>query len=151
MPEIGKKAPAFKGLDQDGNLLQLSDFKGKKLILYFYPKDMTATCTVEACNLRDNYKILQKKGYAIVGVSADDSASHQRFIAKNKLPFPLIADTEKEIIKKYEVWGEKMLYGKKYMGILRKTFVIDEKGKITNVIDKVKSKEHSAQLLEKEK
>lgn len=145
---IGDKAPDFKGIDQDGKTVSLKDFKGKKLVLYFYPKDDTPGCTAEACNLRDNYSVLKKKGYEIVGVSADSEKSHKKFADKYELPFSLIADTEKEILQAYDAWGEKSMYGKKYMGILRKTYVIDEKGKIEKIFDKVDTKNHTEQILE---
>lgn len=144
----GSKAPAFKGTDEQGNTIALKDYKGKKLVLFFYPKDNTPTCTTEVCNLRDNYSALQKEGYELVGVSADSAKKHQNFIKKFDLPFPLIADTETEIIKSYGVWGEKQMFGKKYEGIFRTTFVIDEKGKIEKIIDKVKAKDHAAQILD---
>lgn len=147
MPSIGEKAPDFKEKDQDGNWVQLSDFKGKKLVLYFYPKDDTPTCTTQACNLRDNYELLLAKGYSVVGVSVDDEKAHKKFKAKHKLPFTLLADTEHRMVNAYGVWGEKSMYGRTYMGIHRTTFVIDEKGMIEEVISKVKSKEHSGQIL----
>ncbi len=144
--KVGDKAPVFTGKDQNGNLISLAQFKGKKLALYFYPKDNTPGCTTEACNLRDNYIDLQKKGYEIVGVSADSVKSHQNFITKFKLPFPLISDEDKRIIKDYQVWGEKQMYGKTYDGILRKTFVISEDGVIEKIIEKVKISDHSRQI-----
>jgi peroxiredoxin Q/BCP len=122
--------------------------KGKKLVLYFYPKDSTPTCTVESCNLRDNYKSLAKAGFEVIGVSADDVKSHEKFATKQSLPFSLIADTDRELIEAYEAWGEKSMYGKKYMGIIRKTFVIDEKGKIAAIIEKVDAKNHAKQILD---
>ena len=143
----GDKAPAFKGLDQEGQQVKLADFKGKRIILYFYPKDMTSTCTVQACNLRDNYRSLTKKGYVVIGVSPDDVKSHQKFIAKNSLPFILIADTEQKIVNDYGVWGEKSMYGRKYMGVHRTTFVINEKGIIERVILKPKSSVHAEEIL----
>jgi len=146
--KVGDKAPDFKGQDQNGNVLSLNNFRGKKLVLYFYPKDDTPTCTVEACNLRDNYAALKKKGYAIVGVSMDDEKKHQKFIAKHQLPFPLIADTDKKVIEAYDVWGEKKFMGRIFDGIVRTTFVIDEGGKIEKVITDVKSKNHTEQILE---
>ena len=146
--KVGDKAPEFTGIAQDGKNISLKDFKGKKLILYFYPKDDTTGCTAEACNLRDNYDDLLKKGYAIVGVSADDEASHKKFIAKYVLPFPLLADKDKRIIGLYDVWGEKNLYGKISMGILRTTFIIDEQGVIEEIINKVDTKNHTQQILE---
>ncbi len=145
--EKGNKAPAFKGVDQDGNKIALSDFKGKKLALYFYPQDATPTCTVQACNLRDNFASLQKEGITIIGVSPDDAASHKKFEAKQQLPFRLIADTAHSIIDAYGVWGEKQLYGRKYMGLHRTTFLIDEKGKIKHIITKPKSKDHAAEII----
>lgn len=145
--EVGQKAPDFKGLDQDGNEVKLADFAGKKLILFFYPKDNTPTCTVEVCNLRDNYATLQAAGYALVGVSADTQKKHQNFIAKHSLPFPLLADTELEILNAYGVYGKKKMYGREYDGIFRTTFVIDEQGTLEQVITKVKSKDHAAQIL----
>ena len=144
----GKKAPAFKGVDQDGNAVSSADFIGQKLVLYFYPQDNTPTCTEQACNLRDNYALLKKKGYVIVGVSPDDVAKHKKFETKFKLPFPLIADTDKKIITKYGLWAEKQMYGRKYMGVLRTTFVIDEKGYIRKIIQKPKVKQHAAEILE---
>lgn len=143
----GDKAPAFKSINEKGETVSLADYKGKKLVLYFYPKDSTPTCTVESCNLRDNYKSFQKKGYEILGVSADSVKSHIKFIQKHALPFSLLADEDYSIIKAYGVWGEKTLFGRNYMGILRTTFVIDEKGKIEKVIEKVDSKEHTKQLI----
>lgn len=143
----GDKAPDFTGIDQDGKKVKLSSFKGKKVVLYFYPKDLTSTCTVQACNLRDNYAKLTKKGYVVIGVSPDDVKSHQKFIEKNELPFLLIADTTQEILSAYGVWGEKSMYGRKYMGVHRTTFVIDEKGKIERVILKPKSSQHAEEIL----
>lgn len=145
--EIGDKAPDFKGLNQDGKEVKLSDFLGKNLILYFYPKDSTPGCTAEACDLRDNYQMWQSKSYEILGVSPDSQKSHQKFIEKYNLPFDLISDTEKEILIAYNAWGEKSMYGKKYMGVLRKTYVINSKGIIENIFEKVKTKEHSNQIL----
>ncbi len=144
---VGDKAPDFKVNDQDGNEVSLSKYKGKKVVLYFYPRDNTPGCTAEACNLRDNYATLQEKGYEILGVSTDDEASHQKFIEKQNLPFKLLADTEKEIHEKYGTWVEKSMYGRKYMGTARKTFVIDENGKIEEIIEKVKTKDHTRQIL----
>jgi len=142
----GVKAPQFKGIDQNGNKITLDDFKGKKLILYFYPKDNTPGCTAEACNLRDNYDTLLKSGYAIVGVSPDTEKSHKGFAGKYSLPFPLIADTTKEILNDYGVWGEKQMYGKSYFGVIRTTFIIDEKGFIEKVITKVDTSGHTEQI-----
>ncbi len=125
----------------------MSDFKGKKVVLYFYPKDDTPGCTAQACNLRDNYDALLAKGYVVLGVSVDNEKSHQKFIQKFDLPFPLLADTEHEIVEKYGVWQEKSMYGRKYMGTMRYTFVIDEEGKMEDIITKVDTKNHTAQLL----
>lgn len=146
--KIGAKAPTFKGKDQDNNSISLADFKGKKLALYFYPADMTPTCTVQACNLKENFSILKKHGIEIVGVSPDDIKKHKKFAEKHDLPFPLIADTTHEIIEKYAVWGEKKLYGRTYMGLHRTTFLIDEKGVLRHIISKPKSKDHAAEIIE---
>lgn len=146
--EEGAMAPEIKGKDQDGNSISLSDYKGKKVILYFYPKDNTPGCTAEACNLRDNYDALLQKGFAIIGVSADSAKSHQNFRLKHDLPFPLLVDEDKEVIKAYGAWGEKKMYGKTYEGILRTTYVIDEEGKIEKVFPKVKTKDHTKQILD---
>lgn len=143
----GIKAPDFKSKDQDGNDVTLSSLKGKKVVLYFYPKDMTPGCTAEACNLRDNYKLLQKQGYEVLGVSTDNEKSHQKFIAKEKLPFRLLADTNKTIHEKYGTWVEKSMYGRKYMGTARVTFVINEQGVIEEIIEKVDTKDHANQIL----
>ena len=145
--KAGDIAPDFESIDQDGNPIKLSDFKGKKVILYFYPKDNTPGCTAESCNLRDNYDMLQKNGYIVLGVSSDNEKSHRKFIDKHELPFSLIADTDKSVHEKFGTWGEKSMYGKKYMGTLRTTFVIDENGKIEEVIEKVKTKDHTAQIV----
>lgn len=145
--KVGDKAPAFDTTDQDGNAIKLSSFKGKKVVLYFYPKDLTSTCTVQACNLRDHYKNLLKKGYIVLGVSPDSSQSHQKFIAKHELPFPLLVDTEHKIADTFGVWGEKKMYGRTYQGIRRTTFIIDEKGKIERIIDKPKSSVHAQEIL----
>ncbi len=144
---VGDKAPDFKVNDQDGNEIKLSDYNGKKVVLYFYPRDNTPGCTAEACNLRDNYNELQNAGYEILGVSTDDEKSHKKFIEKQSLPFKLLADTEKDIHEKYGTWVEKNMYGRKYMGTARKTFIIDEQGEIEEIIGKVKTKEHTAQIL----
>jgi len=144
----GDKAPLFSGLDQDGNKISLTDYKGKKVVLYFYPEDNTPTCTIESCNLRDNITPLTKKGFVVVGVSANDEKSHKKFATKFNLPFPLLADTDKKAINAYGVWGDKSLFGHKYKGIIRTTFVIDEKGKIEKIFNKVKSKNHAQQILE---
>lgn len=145
--KIGDKAPDFNTINQDGNSVKLGDFKGQKVVLYFYPKDNTPTCTTEACNLRDNYQRFQQAGYAVLGVSPDTQKSHQKFKAKQELPFDLLVDTDLSIAQAYGVWGEKFTFGKKYMGIKRTTFIIDEKGKIMDIITEVKSKEHSDQIL----
>jgi len=142
----GDKAPDFKGISQNGKEIKLNDFEGKKLVLYFYPKDNTAGCNAEACNLRDNYDEFLKLGYKILGVSPDDEKKHQKFIEKFNLPFNLIADTEKEILTAYGVWGEKKMYGKTFMGVKRTTFLIDKNGKIEKILKKVKTKEHSEQI-----
>jgi peroxiredoxin Q/BCP len=142
----GSKAPLFEGIDQDGKTIKLSDFAGKKVILYFYPKDNTPGCTAEACNLRDNYNDLLKKGFVVIGVSPDSEKSHKGFISKYDLPFPLIADTSKKILNDYGVWGEKKMYGKSYMGVIRTTFVIDEKGIVEKVITKVETGDHTKQI-----
>ncbi|MCF6342861.1 MAG: thioredoxin-dependent thiol peroxidase [Bacteroidales bacterium] len=145
--KVGEKAPAFNGIDQDGNPIQLTDFKGSKLILYFYPKDNTPGCNAEACNLRDNYQMWLEKGYEVLGVSPDSQASHQKFIEKYELPFPLISDPDKEIIKAYGAWGPKKLYGREYEGLLRTTFVISGEGIVEQVFTKVKTKDHTNQIL----
>ncbi|BDC98977.1 thioredoxin-dependent thiol peroxidase [Persicobacter psychrovividus] len=144
---IGEQAPAFEGKDQNGNLIKLEDFKGKKVVLYFYPKDNTPGCTAQACNLRDNYEALQQQGYQVIGVSTDGETSHQKFIAKHELPFPLIADEDKKVHELYGTWAEKKNYGRTYMGTVRTTFIIDEEGKLEEIIEKVKTKEHTAQIL----
>ncbi|MBS1507398.1 MAG: thioredoxin-dependent thiol peroxidase [Bacteroidetes bacterium] len=144
---VGTKAPDFIAKDQDGNEVKLSSLKGKKVVLYFYPKDMTPGCTAEACNLRDNYKVLQKQGYEVFGISTDDEKMHRKFIAKEKLPFRLLADTDKVVHAKYETWVEKSMYGRKYMGTARITYIIDEAGVISEVIEKVDTKNHTAQIL----
>lgn len=141
-------APNFVANNQDGKTVQLSDFKGKKLVLYFYPKDDTPGCTAEACSLRDNYNLLLKQGYAVVGVSPDDEKKHRKFIDKYELPFDLLADTDHKIAEDYGVWVEKSMYGRKYMGIARTTFIINESGIISEIIDKVDTKAHANQILE---
>jgi peroxiredoxin Q/BCP len=146
--KAGEKAPDFSGINQDRNEIKLSDFAGKKLILYFYPKDNTPVCTAESCNLNDNYNNWLEKGFEVVGVSPDSVESHQKFRDKFGLRFDLIADTEKEILQAYGAWGEKSMYGKKYMGVLRTTFIIDENGIIQEVFEKVKTKDHTNQILE---
>jgi peroxiredoxin Q/BCP len=144
----GMKAPDFSGTNQSGALISLSDFKGKKVVLYFYPKDNTSGCTAEACNLNDNYHSFLDKGYEVIGVSPDSEASHQKFIDKYQLQFNLIADTEKKILEAYGVWAEKKMYGRTYMGVLRTTFIIDEQGIIESIISKVNTKNHTAQILD---
>ncbi len=144
----GDKAPSFTAADQDGNVHSLKDYKGKKVVLYFYPKDNTETCIKEACNLRDNYALLQKKDIVVLGVSLDDEKSHKKFEKKFSLPFTLLADPEKKIINHYGVWAEKFFMGRYFMGTLRTTFLINEKGKIDHIIEKVVSKDHAAQILE---
>lgn len=146
--QTGQKAPDFSAINQDGNKISLSDFKGSKTILYFYPKADTPGCTAESCNLRDNYSDLMNKGYKIIGVSADSVSKQKKFAEKYNLPFSLIADETKEVIKAYEAWGIKKMYGKDYEGIIRKTFVIDENGMIGKILEKVDTKDHAAQILE---
>ena len=148
MLKIGDKAPEFTAKNQEGNDINLADYKGKKVILYFYPKDNTPGCTAEACNLRDNYANLNTKGFEVIGVSPDSEKSHQNFIGKYDLPFNLIADTDKEILKAYGAWGLKKNYGKEYEGVLRTTYVIDEEGKIEKVFNKVNTKDHTEQILQ---
>ena len=147
MLQKGTKAPYFEGTDENGNIVKLTDFAGKKLVLYFYPKDSTPGCTAEACDLRDNYERFLALGYNVLGISKDSAASHQRFIAKYELPFHLIADTDMKILKAYEAWGEKKNYGKVTMGTLRTTYVIDEQGVIIDAIGKVDTKNHTAQII----
>ena len=147
MLKKGDPAPAFEGTDQNGEIISLESFRGKKLVLYFYPKDNTPGCTAEACSLRDGYQDLLKKGYAVVGVSADNANSHKKFIEKYTLPFPLIADTEKKMIQAYQAWGPKKFMGKSFDGIIRTTFLISEKGIIEEVISKVETKNHAEQIL----
>ena len=142
----GLKAPVFEGIDQNGKEVKLSDFTGKKVVLYFYPKDNTPGCTAEACNLRDNYDSILRKGFIVIGVSPDNEKSHKGFAGKYSLPFPLIADSSKKIMNDYGVWGEKKMYGKSYMGVLRTTFIIDEKGIIEKIIEKVDTAGHSEQI-----
>jgi peroxiredoxin Q/BCP len=145
--KVGDKAPDFKVNDQDGNPVKLSTLREKKVILYFYPRDMTPGCTTEACNLRDHYGSMARKGYEILGVSTDSEKSHKKFIEKEKLPFRLLADTEKAIHDSYGTWVEKSMYGRKYMGTARTTFVIDEKGIIVDIIEKVDTRNHAEQIL----
>lgn len=147
MLSIGTKAPAFEGQDENGNTVRLSDFAGKKLVLYCYPKDSTPGCTAEACDLRDNYERFLALGYQVLGVSKDSASSHQRFIAKYELPFHLISDPDCTILKAYEAWGVKKMYGRGTMGTLRTTYVIDEQGIIVDAIGKVNTKAHTAQIL----
>lgn len=147
--QIGDKAPEVLGHDENGQEIRLEQFKGQKLVLYFYPKDNTSGCTAEACSIRDNYSELRKKGYAIVGVSVDSAASHQKFKTKHDLPFPLIADTDHTLVEQMGVWAEKSMYGRKYFGTLRTTFIINEEGVIENIITpkEIKTKTHGEQLL----
>ena len=145
--KAGDKAPEFESVDQDGKPVKLADFKGKKLVLYFYPKDNTPGCTAESCNLRDNYDALLKQGYEVLGVSTDNEKSHQKFIAKHELPFSLLADKDKSVHEAFGTWDLKKFMGREYMGTLRSTFVIDENGMIEEVIAKVKTKDHTAQIL----
>jgi len=143
----GDKAPDFTSVNEKGEKVSLKDYKGKKLILFFYPRDNTPTCTVEACNLRDAHENLKEKGYELLGVSPDSEKKHQNFIAKHELPFPLLADTDRKVIEAYGIWGPKKFMGKTFDGLHRTTFVIDEKGKIEQVIQKVKAKQHADQIL----
>jgi peroxiredoxin Q/BCP len=149
--KVGDKVPDFTANNQDGEALSLSDYKGKKLIVFFYPKASTPGCTVEACNLRDNYAVLQKQGYELLGVSADSEKMQSNFKNKYEFPFPLLADENKVVINAFGVWGEKKFMGKTYDGIHRKTFILNEEGIVDRVIDKVKTKDHAAQILEKKK
>lgn len=143
----GQKAPAFTGVDQDGNKISLVDLKGQKVVLYFYPEDDTPTCTVQACNLRDNYGLLLKAGFTVIGVSPNNEKEHQKFREKFSLPFPLLADPQHKIIEKYGVWGAKNLYGRDYMGLHRTTFVIDEKGIIEKIFLRPKNKAHAEEIV----
>lgn len=145
--EEGQKAPAFKGLDQNGNTVSLADYKGKKLVLFFYPQDDTPTCTIQACNIRDNFSALRKEGIHIIGISPDEAIKHKKFEAKYQLPFTMIADTNHAIIDKFGVWGEKQLYGRKYMGLHRTTFLINEKGVIQKVFLRPKNKQHAEEIM----
>lgn len=151
MLNIGEKAPLISGLDQENNTVTLEQFLGNKVVLYFYPKDSTPGCTAEACNLRDNYELLIKQGYKVIGVSPDSVKSHEKFAAKFELPFPLIADVDKKIVTDYQVWGEKKFMGRTYMGVFRTTFIIDEKGIIEEIIEKVDTKNHTEQIINKTK
>lgn len=143
----GDKAPAFTAIDQDGKKISLADFKGKKVVLYFYPEDDTPTCTIQACNLRDNYSLLKKEGFEVVGVSPDEAAKHKKFEAKYSLPFTLVADPSHTIIDKYGVWGMKKLYGREYMGLHRTTFLIDGKGIIKKIFLRPKNKQHAEEIV----
>ena len=147
--QVGDKAPEVLGINEKGEEIRLSDYKGKKIVLYCYPKDMTSGCTAQACNLRDNYSALRKAGYEVIGVSVDNEKSHQKFIEKTNLPFPLIADTDKKLVEQFGVWGEKSMYGRKYMGTFRTTFIINEEGVIERIITpkELKTKDHAAQIL----
>jgi peroxiredoxin Q/BCP len=147
MLNIGEKAPSFSGVDQNNNALEISQFKGSKIVLYFYPKDSTPGCTAEACNLRDNYELLLNQGFKIIGVSPDSVKSHEKFVTKFELPFPLIADTEKKIVTDYQVWGEKKFMGRTYMGVFRTTFIIDKSGVIEHIITDVNTKNHTEQII----
>ena len=146
---IGDKAPEILGLNENGEEIRLSNYQGKKIVLYFYPKDSTSGCTAQACNLRDNYTELRQAGYEVIGVSVDDAKSHQKFIAKHELPFPLIADTEKTLVEAMGVWGEKSMYGRKYMGTFRTTFLINEEGIVERIFlpKEIKTKTHGEQIL----
>ncbi len=146
---VGDKAPEILGIDQDGKEIRLSDYKGKKVVLYFYPKDLTSGCTAQACNLRDNYDALKAKGYAVIGASIQDEKSHRKFIEKNSLPFPLIADTDLKLVEAFGVYGEKKMYGRTYMGTFRTTFIINEDGIVERILDpkQIKTKDHAAQIL----
>lgn len=143
----GDKAPAFSGTDQDGNKISLANYKGRKLVLYFYSEAGSPTCTIESCNLRDNYELLKKKGFEVLGVSPDTEAAQKKFGIKYKLPFPLIADTAQDVLKKYGVWDQKKLFGREYMGVLRTSFVIDEKGDILKIFSKPKNKAHAEEIM----
>ncbi|HLT08280.1 MAG TPA: thioredoxin-dependent thiol peroxidase [Cyclobacteriaceae bacterium] len=145
--QIGDKAPDFALQNQDGNTIRLSDLQGKKVVLYFYPKDNTPGCTAQACNLRDNYEALQAAGYQVLGISSDSQKSHKKFAEKQNLPFPLLVDEDLSVHHDYHTWVEKQMFGRKYMGTARTTFIIDEKGMIEDIIAKVNTKEHSSQIL----
>ena len=147
----GDKAPAFSGTDQDGKKISLADYKGKKLVLYFYSEAGSPTCTIESCNLRDNYSGLRKEGFEVVGVSPDEAKNQKKFELKYKLPFPLVADTSHTILEKYGVWDQKKLFGREYMGVLRTTFVIDEKGVISKIFHKPKNKAHAEEIMKEVK
>jgi thioredoxin-dependent peroxiredoxin len=143
----GQKAPSFTGIDQDGNKVSLSDFKGQKVVLFFYPEDDTPTCTIQACNLRDNYALLRKNGFKVIGISPDDPESHRKFRKKFDLPFTLLADPEHKIINKFGVWGQKKLYGREYLGLHRTTFVINEKGIIEKIFLRPRNKAHAEEII----
>lgn len=145
--KVGDKAPDFDAVDQDGNPVRLSDYRGKKVVLFFYPKANTPGCTAEACSLRDNFSVLKEMGFVLIGASADDAGKQKNFSEKNRLPFPLIPDTEKKIINAYGVWGTKKNYGKEYQGIFRKTFVISETGMIEKIFNTVRTKDHAEQII----
>jgi peroxiredoxin Q/BCP len=149
--KVGDKVPNFKSIDQDGNTIQFNEYQGKKLVVFFYPKASTPGCTVEACNLRDNFELLKEKGFELLGVSADNQKRQTNFRNKYNFPFPLLADENKEVINTFGVWGLKKFMGREYDGIHRKTFLIDEKGFVIRVIDKVKTKSHASQILEENK
>ena len=146
-PTVGEQAPIFQSNDQNGQPVNLEQYKGKKVVLYFYPKDDTPGCTAEACNFRDNYSVLQAKGYEVIGISTDDEKSHTKFVTKYSIPFTLVADPEQKIVNQYGVWVEKSMYGKKYMGTARTTFLINETGIIEEIIEKVDTKNPTAQIL----
>jgi peroxiredoxin Q/BCP len=145
--QAGDKAPQFSGKDQDGKVVSLKDFKGKKVVVFFYPQDDTPTCTEQACNLRDNFMLLKSKGFEVIGISPDDTDSHKKFESKFHLPFTLIADPGRKILEKFGVWGEKQMFGNKYMGVHRTTFVIDEKGKIARIFLRPKVKDHAGEII----
>ncbi|MCD8292652.1 MAG: thioredoxin-dependent thiol peroxidase [Prevotellaceae bacterium] len=147
--KVGDKAPEYLGMNEKGETIRLSAYQGKKVVLYFYPKDNTPGCTAQACNLRDNYSELRRAGYEVIGVSVDDVKSHQKFIEKHNLPFTLIADTDKKLVEAFGVWGQKSMYGRKYMGTFRTTFLLDEEGRVERVITpkEIKTKDHAAQIL----
>lgn len=149
MLETGQKAPSFKGKNQMGESVSLKDYLGKKLAIFFYPEDDTPTCTEQACNLRDNYTLLKKEGIEVVGISPDDVKSHEQFIGKFELPYTLVADPQKKIIEAYGVWGEKNMYGRKYMGLIRTTFLVDEKGVIKHIFKKPKVRQHAEEIIAK--
>jgi thioredoxin-dependent peroxiredoxin len=147
----GQKAPSFRGKNQNGETVSLKDYLGKKLAIFFYPEDDTPTCTEQACNLRDNYALLKKEGIEVVGVSPDDVKSHEQFIGKFELPYTLVADPQKKIIEAYGVWGEKNMYGRKYMGLIRTTFLVDEKGVIKHIFKKPRVRQHAEEIVAKAK